>query len=162
MATLITSKSLTAQKNKITKLAESLKGLQRQVSDAIQQSAGDGPHDNAPFDALRSEINIKGLGLGNLQREIDGCTIKDYPKRLDGKIVQYGVGVVFEMNSEETNFKIVGFGDSDPEKGRIFYNSPLAKKLMGRKEGETFDIEINGQKSKIRIKKIYVIDDPEL
>lgn len=131
------------------------------MGEATQESS-ETVHDNAPFDVLRTEVNVKGRILRTSQSAMDDCIIREYPKKLDTKIIQYGVGVLFDMNSEEHDFKIVGFGDEDPEKGRIFYKSPLAQKLMGHKQGEIFEVNINGNTSKIKIKDIYVIEDHEL
>lgn len=160
MKTLATSKGLERYSRKISTMGRSLTDLQRQMGEATQESS-ETVHDNAPFDVLRTEVNVKGRILKTSKSAINDCIIKEYPTKLDSRIVQYGVGVLFDMNLEENDFKIVGFGDEDPENGRIFYKSPLAQKLMGHQEGDRFEVNINDNISQIKIKKIYIITDLE-
>ena len=161
MGIYITKRGLARHKGKMVDLERTLAEMQKSMGEATKQSS-ETWHDNAPLDILKSEASVKISILQDARRSERECAVREYPKELTEKTVQYGVRVVFDMNSEESDFNIVGFGDSDPEKGRIFYLSPLAQGLMGHKEGEEFTIEINKKKSTIRIKNVCPITDPDL
>jgi transcription elongation factor GreA len=46
-----------------------------------------------------------------------------------------------DMDEEET-FELVGPGQENPDKGRILTSSPIGQGLIGRRKGETVEIEV--------------------
>lgn len=46
---------------------------------------------------------------------------------------------------------IVGFGESDPVKGKISTESPIGKALLGRKKGEIIEVTVGNRKTKYKI-----------
>lgn len=159
MGTFITSRSLAKHEREITKGIEHLKVLHAQASEASQQSPGDSWHDNAPLELLRYEIETESKVLSTKRAELSRCVRRDYPRRLDNDMVQYGAGVLLNINGKEQDFKIVGFGDGDIKLGRIFYQAPLAAALLGHTAGDRFEISINGRTSRIEVKRVYPLGD---
>ncbi|PKN14128.1 MAG: transcription elongation factor GreA, partial [Deltaproteobacteria bacterium HGW-Deltaproteobacteria-24] len=47
-------------------------------------------------------------------------------------------------SEEEFEYSIVGGVESNPEKGLISFNSPLAKQLLGKEEGDEFTAQLPG------------------
>ena len=43
--------------------------------------------------------------------------------------------------SEEIEYQVVGSTEADPKKGRVSDESPIGKALIGRREGETVEVE---------------------
>lgn len=71
--------------------------------------------------------------LHQLSKKIDAAQVID-PKTLNSDKVVFGATVSFENeDGEERTYKIVGVDESDPKKGRISWNSPIAKSLLGKK-----------------------------
>ena len=46
-----------------------------------------------------------------------------------------------DMDEEET-FELVGPGQENPDKGRILTSSPIGQGLIGRKKGDTVEIQV--------------------
>ena len=71
--------------------------------------------------------------LHQLSKKIDAAQVID-PKTLSSDKVIFGATVSFENeDGEEKTYQIVGVDESDPKKGRISWNSPIAKALLGKK-----------------------------
>ena len=145
------------QNEKMKNISEDIQKLHRRAKEALEQSPGDGPHDNAPYDAVRMEIELQSKLLRDGRLQLSDCTIMEYPARLERKIVQYGARVIFDLNNKEYDFKLVGFGESDIDQGKMFYEAPLAQQLMGHEEGDVFKVKINNRESEIKIKHIDTI-----
>ncbi len=59
----------------------------------------------------------------------------------DKNRVGYGSRVEVKINSLKKRFKIVGLAESDPKKGLISCNSPIAKALIGMQKGEIAEVK---------------------
>ena len=59
-----------------------------------------------------------------------------------------------EEFEEEVSYKIMGSTESDPVNGFISNQSPIGKALLGRKKGETVDVETPGGIVKFKVLKI--------
>ncbi len=69
--------------------------------------------------------------------------------------VLFGTAVtVLEADSRRRKYRIVGVDESDPAEGRISWISPLAKALLGRREGERVRLELPEGESNLLIIKI--------
>lgn len=156
MTTFITRKGMDLQVQKARAIIRNVQELQKRAKEALEQSPGDGPHDNAPYDAVRNEIDVQKRLLRDNSEQLSDCVIMEYPTKLDFKVVQYGAGVIFDRDGEKYDFKLVGLNESDINRGRMFYKAPLAIQLIGHKEGDIFKVTINNRVSEIKIKKIYL------
>ena len=148
-----------AGKEKLKKEYEHLIGPKRQelsarLRVAIQQ--GD-LKENAEYHAAREkqsfiEGRIKELeGLISLAQVID-------PKTLSGS-VKFGatVELVDEDTEEEKTFQIVGEAEANIEKGLLNINSPLARALTGKEEGDSVEVKTPGGSKDYEIVKISYI-----
>ena len=71
--------------------------------------------------------------LHQLSKKIDAAQVID-PKTLSSDKVVFGATVSFENeDGEEKTYQIVGVDESDPKNGRISWNSPIAKSMLGKK-----------------------------
>jgi transcription elongation factor GreA len=59
---------------------------------------------------------------------------------------------------EEVKYTIVGAPESNPQKGLISYNSPLAKALIGKEVGDEVEVNLPGGEKAYEIKKICYED----
>ncbi|WP_176167371.1 GreA/GreB family elongation factor [Mesobacillus jeotgali] len=57
--------------------------------------------------------------------------------------------------SEEEIYEIVGFGESNIEENKIFYETPVAKKLLGLKVGEETILTVPSGEIKCKILGLY-------
>lgn len=68
--------------------------------------------------------------------------------------VSFGCRVTIENNNEMQTYLMVGMYESDPKIGKISNESPLGKNLMGKREGENFNLETPSGKTNYKIIKI--------
>lgn len=71
-----------------------------------------------------------------------------------GDKVALGSQVTIEKNGRQKTYRILGASETDPEAGVISYSSPLGAALLGRRLGQTIEVEINGKTLEYRIVKI--------
>ncbi|MFV1878747.1 transcription elongation factor GreA [Nioella sp.] len=113
--------------------------------------------ENAEYHSAREkqsfiEGRIKELeGLISLAQVID-------PKSLSGA-VKFGatVELVDEDTEEEKTFQIVGEAEANIEKGLLNINSPLARALIGKEEGDSVEVKTPGGSKDYEIVKISYI-----
>jgi transcription elongation factor GreA len=113
--------------------------------------------ENAEYHSAREkqsfiEGRIKELeGLISLAQVID-------PKTLSGAI-KFGatVELVDEDTEEEKTFQIVGEAEANIEKGLLNVNSPLARALIGKEEGDSVEVKTPGGSKDYEIVKVSYI-----
>ncbi|MAR95875.1 MAG: transcription elongation factor GreA [Gammaproteobacteria bacterium] len=122
-----------------------LKFVERpQISNAIAEARAHGDlKENAEYHAakelqglIESKINEMENALANAQ-VID---VKEIPET--GRVIFGSTIKVYDIeNDEEIKYKIVGNLESDPEKGQISIDTPIAKGLVGKFIGDEINIE---------------------
>lgn len=68
--------------------------------------------------------------------------------------VKLGCKVTVVVNGKSHTFEVVGEWEADPKEKKISHSSPLGKALLGKKIGETVEIEAPAGKIIYEIKKI--------
>ena len=122
-----------------------LKFIERpKISEAIAEARAHGDlKENAEYHAakelqglIESKINEIENALGNAQ-VID---VKDIPET--GRVVFGSTIRIYDVdNDKEITFKIVGNLESDPDKGEISIDTPIAKGLVGKFVEDEITIE---------------------
>ena len=122
-----------------------LKFIERpKISEAIAEARAHGDlKENAEYHAakelqglIESKINEIENALGNAQ-VID---VKDIPET--GRVVFGSTIQIYDIdNNKEITFKIVGNLESDPDKGEISIDTPIAKGLVGKFVEDEITIE---------------------
>ena len=59
--------------------------------------------------------------------------------------------VVEEEDGSQRNFTLVGVKEVDPRQGRISYESPIGKALIGKKVGDTVSVDTPGGKIVLKV-----------
>ncbi len=104
--------------------------------------------ENAEYHAAKENQRIIDGRLAELAELIGSSKIVD-PSELEHSKVSFGSTVVLnDLDSEEEFvYTIVGGCESNPDMGLISFNSPLAKQLLGRVEGDEIRVVLpNGKK----------------
>jgi transcription elongation factor GreA len=76
------------------------------------------------------------------------------PEAQSGDTVHIGSTVELEVRGVKKTYKIVGANEANPIEGLISNESPLGSAFLGRKTGETVDIETPGGSTSYRILSI--------
>jgi len=68
--------------------------------------------------------------------------------------IQVGSIILVETNGENQQFQIVGSEETDPEKNKISFESPLGKAFLNKSVGEIIEVETPNGKTNYKILKI--------
>ncbi len=99
--------------------------------------------ENAEYHAAREQQGFCEARIRDIEAKLGAAQVIDpttLPK--DGRIV-FGVSVVIENmdTEEERSYQIVGDDEADFKAGKISVNSPIARGLIGKFEGDEARIE---------------------
>lgn len=104
--------------------------------------------ENAEYHASKEQQRLTDDRLADLATIIGSSKIVD-PSELEHSRVSFGSTIIMsDMDTdEEVTYTIVGGCESNPDIGLISFNSPLAKQLLGREEGDEVKVVLpNGKK----------------
>jgi transcription elongation factor GreA len=138
-----------------------LKSIDRpNIVQAIAEARAQGDlSENAEYDAAKERQGFIEGRLAQIEAILSQAIIID-PASLNagGKCV-FGSTVEIEDLDEETKFtyQIVGDDEADIKQKKISINSPLAKAMIGKEEGDEIDFESPGGLKNYEIIKISYI-----
>ena len=113
-----------------------LKFVERpQISNAIAEARAHGDlKENAEYHAakeLQGLIEAKISEMENALANAQVIDVKEIPET--GRVIFGSTVKVYDIeNDKEIKYKIVGNLESDPDKGQISFNTPIAKGLVGK------------------------------
>lgn len=122
-----------------------LKTVERpRITAAIAEAREHGDlKENAEYHAAREQQGFCEARIRDIEAKLGGAQVID-PTKLnqDGRVV-FGVTVVLENldSGEERRYKIVGNDEADFKTGKISVNSPIARGLIGKSEGDEAKIQ---------------------
>ena len=126
------------------------------VIKAIEEALEHGDlKENAEYHAAKEQQKNIDNRLAELQEILGNAQIVD-PSELTHAKVSFGSTVVMtDMDTdEEVTYTIVGGAESNPDAGLISFNSPLAKQLLGREEGDEVVVQLPGGKKEFEIDEV--------
>ncbi len=149
----VTRQGMISLEARIAELESKLREMQSH-SAYIAEVGGNQYHDNSSYEML--VIDMRGVDhqLKEAHQIRNQAVIVDKPK--DAASVRIGTTVEALINGSQKKLQIVGYGESDPESGRIAYNAPLAALLWRKEEGEEIEATISGRVVNITINRIYI------
>jgi len=111
--------------------------------------------ENAEYHAAKEMQKNIDNRLAELQRILGNSQIVD-PSELEHARISFGSTVVMtDMDSEEeVTYTLVGGCESNPDLGLISFNSPLAKQLLGREEGDEVKVRLPGGEKEFEIDEV--------
>lgn len=101
--------------------------------------------ENAEYHAAKDKLKLIDSQIAELSNILSKAVVID-PSTLPHKKISFGSTVlVLDIdNDEEIEYSIVGGVESNPDIGLISFNSPLAKQLLGKEEGEELTAKLPG------------------
>ncbi len=111
--------------------------------------------ENAEYHAAKEMQKNIDNRLAELQ-EILGKAQIVKPEELEHAKISFGSTVVMtDMDSdEEVTYTLVGGCESNPDMGLISFNSPLAKQLLGKEEGDEVKVRLPGGEKEFEIDEV--------
>ena len=133
--------------NKITGDLEFLKKKERpETVIALEEARQLGDlKENAEYHSAKDKLKLIDFQIAELNAVISKAVIID-PSTLPHNKVSFGstVNLVDSKTDEELTYTIVGGVESNAQRGMISFNSPLAKQLMGKEEGDEIKAVLPG------------------
>jgi len=127
---------------------QELKGVKRpRVIQAIADAREHGDlKENAEYHAAREQQSFIEGRIAEIEGKLSNAQIIDVNKLNPGGKVVFGatVTMVSEETGEEVCYQIVGEDEADIKKNRISVNSPIARALIGKEEGDIASVQAPG------------------
>lgn len=143
---------------KVTKELEFLKKTERpETVIALDEARQLGDlKENAEYHAAKEKLKLIDIHIAELGGVISKAIIID-PETLPHDRVSFGstIKLIDTKSEEEFEYSIVGGVESNPEKGLISFNSPLAKQLLGKEEGDEFTAQLPGGVKEFEVLEVF-------
>jgi transcription elongation factor GreA len=113
------------------------------IVDAIEEARAHGDlSENAEYHAAKERQGQVEASIADIEDKVSRAQIIN-PTELSGDRIIFGATVTLLDEEDKPNrYQIVGMTEADARKGRISYNSPLGKALIGRKVGEDVEVTV--------------------
>jgi len=135
---------------KLKKELEYLKTVKRkEVAENLRYAASFGDlSENFAYQQAKEDQAFLESRILELEEKIKNAKIIE--KKLSNKVV-IGSTVFLSLDGKKEQFQIVGPEEADPFQGKISYQSPLGKALLGKTIGQTVEVEVSERKIKYKI-----------
>lgn len=114
--------------------------------------------ENAEYHAAKDRQGIIAAHIRDLDDKFARAEVID-PAKLSGDRIIFSATVTVEDldTGEEMRFQIVGRDESDAKTGKISYDSPLARALISKEEGDDVVVKTPRGKKEYEITKVEYI-----
>ncbi|HBD13460.1 MAG TPA: transcription elongation factor GreA [Porticoccaceae bacterium] len=119
---------------------DQLKRIERpRIVQAIAEARAHGDlKENAEYHAAREQQSFTEGRINELEGKLGNAQVIDVTRIPAGDKVIFGatVTIINIESDEETTYKIVGDDEADVKEGKISYQSPIARALIGKSVGD--------------------------
>jgi len=143
MATVDKAPMLDEGYRKLVDEVRQLKMVERPaIIQAIEEARAHGDlSENAEYHAAKERQGQVEATISDIEDKLSRAQIID-PKTLSGDRIVFGATVhLLDEDDKAIKYQIVGQMEADAKVGRISYNSPLGRALIGRNLGD--DVEVS-------------------
>ena len=127
------------------------------ISAAIAEAREHGDlKENAEYHAAREQQGFCEGRIQDIESKLSNAQIIDITSiQNTGKVI-FGVTVtIVDVDSDEEKvYQIVGDDEADIKSGKLSVNSPIARGLIGREEGDTVQIDTPGGTKEYEVDKV--------
>ena len=120
-----------------------LKTERPQIVDAIEEARAHGDlSENAEYHAAKERQGQIEASIADIEDKLSRAQIID-PKELSGDKVVFGATVtLLDEDDKPVRYQIVGQTEADARTGRISYNSPIGRALIGRRVDDEVEVSV--------------------
>lgn len=132
------------------------------ATNAEAAGAGDSSvwHDNFAYEENQRQMHRLAARVRELEARLASLRVVSPPA---GPVDCVGIGcrvrVRFEDDGAEKEFTVCGFEDGDPDAGRLSYNSPLARAVMGKRCGRRGTLRLPDRDRDVRVVDVQPGED---
>ena len=146
------------------KLREELRVLKSEtrpkVIAAIAEARAHGDlKENAEYHAAREQQSFVEGRIAEIEGKLGTAQVIDVTKLPQNGKVVFGctVELADEESGDEMKYQIVGDDEADTKAGMISVNSPIARALIGKEEGDEVEVQVPGGLRELEIIAVQYI-----
>ena len=142
----------------LTEEVKRLKAERPDIIDSIEEARAHGDlSENAEYHAAKERQGQVEAMLADAEDKLSRALVID-PTTLSGDKVVFGATVtLLDEEQKKIRYQLVGQQEADARVGRISYNSPLGRALIGRQSGEEVEVSTPAGDRYYEIAKIEFI-----
>jgi transcription elongation factor GreA len=133
--------------NALMEEVKHLKSVERpRIIRAIEEARAHGDlSENAEYHAAKEAQGWNEARVADLEDKISRADVIDLSK-LSGDTIMFGakVTLIDEDTEGKVVYQIVGDSEADVKKGKISISSPIARALIGKKKGDSVEVNTPG------------------
>lgn len=143
MATVEKMPMLQEGYDKLTSELKRLKAERPLIVDAIEEARAHGDlSENAEYHAAKERQGQIEASIADIEDKLSRAQVID-PRDLSGDKVVFGATVtLLDEDEKPVTYQIVGQTEADAKTGRISYNSPLGRALIGRRLDDEVEVSV--------------------
>ncbi|MGB3740348.1 MAG: transcription elongation factor GreA [Pontixanthobacter sp.] len=128
---------------KLTAELKLLRAERPRIVDAIEEARAHGDlSENAEYHAAKERQGQVEAMIGDIESKVSRAQIID-PKTLSGDKVVFGATVtLLDEDDKPITYQIVGETEANAGSGRISYNSPIGRALIGKHLDEEVEVTV--------------------
>ncbi|AKM06913.1 transcription elongation factor GreA [Pelagerythrobacter marensis] len=156
MATMEKVPMLAEGYERLTADLKQLRAERPKIVDAIEEARAHGDlSENAEYHAAKERQGQVEAQIAEIEDRVSRAQIID-PTTLSGDKIVFGTTVtLLDDEDKPVKYQIVGQTEADANKGRISYNSPLGRALIGKSVGDEIEVTVPSGD------KFYLVDKIE-
>ncbi|MBE5072772.1 transcription elongation factor GreA [Erythrobacteraceae bacterium E2-1 Yellow Sea] len=141
---------------RLTADLKALRAERPKIVDAIEEARAHGDlSENAEYHAAKERQGQVEAQIADLEDKVSRAQIID-PTTLSGDKIIFGATVtLLDENDKPVKYQIVGQTEADVGRGRISYNSPIARALIGKQVDDEIEVTVPAGE------KFYVVEKIE-
>jgi transcription elongation factor GreA len=143
--------------NSLMEEVKHLKSVERpRIIRAIEEARAHGDlSENAEYHSAKEAQGWNEARVAELEDKISRADVIDVSK-LSGDTVMFGahVHLIDEDTDAKVVYQIVGDSEADVKKGKISISSPISRALIGKKKGDSVEVNTPGGGKSYEIQKV--------
>jgi len=144
---------------KLSDQLRQLKNVERpEIVEAIEAARAHGDlSENAEYHAAKERQGQIEATIADIEDQLSRAIVID-PTTLSGKKVVFGATVtLIDEDDKKVRYQLVGQVEANARDGRISYNSPLGRALIGREVGEEVEVSTPSGDRYYEIEKVEFV-----
>ena len=143
---------------KLTADLQALRQERPKIVDAIEEARAHGDlSENAEYHAAKERQGQVEAQIAEIEDRVSRAQIID-PSSLSGDKIVFGATVTVRDDGDKPQrYQIVGQTEADVRQGRISYDSPLGRALIGKQVGEDVEVTVPSGDRCYHVEKIEFI-----
>ena len=128
---------------KLTADLKALRAERPKIVDAIEEARAHGDlSENAEYHAAKERQGQVEAQIAEIEDKVTRAQIID-PATLSGDRIVFGATVtLLDEDDKPVKYQIVGQTEADASKGRISYNSPIGRALIGKQLEDEIEVTV--------------------